>query len=102
MILAPYIYHVGSSNIIIQASVAGKPVLGTDFGLLGKIIKEYRLGITVNVNDIRDISQGIKRFLEDPNGHHDPEFMKRFAAINSKRNFAKTVWEGVFNSIKDR
>lgn len=41
----PYISHYGSSNILSKASKAAKPVIASDFGLIGKNVKHNNLGL---------------------------------------------------------
>ena len=93
--LALYLYHVGSSNIVVQASVAGRPVFGTDFGLVGENIRRYKLGIAVDINDVNEVSNGIRFFLDTISEPFDKVLMNRFAKINTKKNFASTIFSNV-------
>jgi len=95
VVLALYLYHVGSSNIVVQASVAGRPVFGTDFGLVGENIRRYKLGIAVDINDVNEVSNGIRFFLDTISEPFDKVLMNRFAKINTKKNFASTIFSNV-------
>lgn len=49
----------GSSGILGKASVARKPVIGPREGLIGKLIREYNLGIQIDTKDPRAIASAL-------------------------------------------
>lgn len=101
VVLAVYPTHVGSSNIIIQACVAGKPILGSNFGVVGRTIKERKLGVIVDMESSKDINRGIKKILDNYEVSYDKECMQDFALINTRKNFAKTIFDKIFNHLPD-
>lgn len=96
VILAPYQHHVGMSGIINRAAAAGKPVLASDYGLMGEITRRYKLGLAIDSTNTKAITQGLTQFLTNsPDRYSDFNLMREFALKNSPENFADTI----FNSI---
>ncbi|MBE9028905.1 glycosyltransferase [filamentous cyanobacterium LEGE 11480] len=56
-ILAPYQRHVGMSGIVLQAAAARKPVLASDYGLIGQIVSDNNLGYLVDSSSPSAIAQ---------------------------------------------
>lgn len=93
LILAPYQRHVGMSGILILAATAQKPVLSSNYGLMGELIRRYRLGLAVDTTAPKNIAQGLTQFLsmsEDEMG--DRLQMKKFAEQNSSDIFAEVIF----------
>lgn len=64
VVLLPYQRdHVGSSNMLVRAAIAGVPVLGTDHGLIGKLIGRHRLGDTMDSTDPDAIASSLRRLV---------------------------------------
>lgn len=95
VVLAVYPTHIGSSNIIVQACVAGKPILGSNFGVVGKTIEERSLGEIVNMSSSKDINKGIINLLKPRELSYSKKNMQDFADINTPENFAKTIFEHI-------
>ena len=82
-ILAPYQRHVGMSGILVRAAAAQKPVLSSDFGLMGEITRLYELGLTVDSSIPAQIAEGLCRFLQtNPINLCNPNKMNQFAQMN--------------------
>lgn len=96
VILAPYQRHVGMSSILVRAAAAQKPVLSSDYGLMGEIARRYRLGVTVDTTKPEAIAQGLSQFiLESPEQLCDHEQMKLFAEQNTAEKFASTIFQNI-------
>ncbi|NES18729.1 MAG: glycosyltransferase [Symploca sp. SIO3E6] len=94
VILAPYQRHIGMSGILVRAAAAQRPVLSSNYGIMGEIVKRYHLGITVDSTVPAEIAQGLARFLlEAPANFCDFSQMKDFALQNSAEKFAKTIFQ---------
>jgi glycosyltransferase involved in cell wall biosynthesis len=94
LVLAPYQRHVGMSGILLLAAAAGKPVLSSDYGLMGEIVRRYRLGITVDSTIPDEIAQGLIRCLRLPaQALVDPDLIQSFAAQHSAEHYARTIFE---------
>lgn len=96
VILAPYQRHVGMSSILVRAAAAQKPVLGSDYGLMGEIVRRYRLGVTVDSTNPEALANGLSKFLlESPDELCDRQQMKTFAEQNSAEKFASTIFQNI-------
>lgn len=98
LILAPYQRHVGMSGILLLAAAAGKPVLSSDYGLMGEIVRRYRLGITVDSTVPDEIAQGLIRCVTSPSQVLvDLARIQSFAAQHSAERYARTIFEQLGN-----
>jgi glycosyltransferase involved in cell wall biosynthesis len=94
VILAPYQRHLGMSGILVQAAAAEKPVLSSDYGLMGEITRRYSLGLTVDSAVPSEIAKGLTHFLfESPASLCDRLKMKQFAEQNTAEQFASTIFQ---------
>lgn len=59
-VLAPYQHWDGPSGILPWAAGAGKPVIIQNFGLLGALTKDYKLGIAIDVTNPQSLADAIK------------------------------------------
>ncbi|MCP2728628.1 glycosyltransferase [Limnofasciculus baicalensis] len=94
VILAPYQRHIGMSAILVRAAAADKPVLSTNYGLMGEIVKRDKLGLTVDASVPAEIAKGLTEFiLKTPSELCDISSMKDFAEQNSAERFASTIFQ---------
>lgn len=92
VVLAPYQKHIGMSGILIWAAAAQKPVLSSNYGLMGELVRRYRLGLAVDSSCPAEIAQGLAQFLQVPVATlGDSQQMRLFAAQNSAEQFAQTL-----------
>lgn len=85
--LALYHKHFGMSAIMVRAAAAQKPLISSNFGLMGKIVVEKELGITIN-NDLRD---KLEMLLDNRTSIGNKEKMKAFAELNQAENYAQVI-----------
>ncbi len=94
-VVLPYIDHYGSSGILAHAAAYGKPVIASDFHLLGERVKEYGLGLTFRNNDAESLKHALAQAA----------LMNRNDLLTIKHNldkFARTCTTDAFKSaIKD-
>jgi glycosyltransferase involved in cell wall biosynthesis len=96
IVLAPYQRHIGMSGILLQAAVAGKPVLSSNFGLMGEIVRKYHLGLGIDSSKSSEIAMALTKFLDRSYvKQFDAEKMKNFANENSADKFSSII----FNKI---
>lgn len=62
-VVLPYIDHYGSSGILAHAAAYRKPVISSDFHLLGKRVKEYGLGLTFKNNHAESLKHTLAQAL---------------------------------------
>ncbi len=87
VVLATYQRHMGSSSALIRAALAGKPVLSSDYGLMGEIVRRRRLGVTVNTEDPEAVAAKIGEVIDsDLSSLLDLEEATRFAAEHSQEH----------------
>jgi glycosyltransferase involved in cell wall biosynthesis len=98
IVLAPYQQHVGMSGILLQAAAAGKPVLSTNYGLMGELVRRYRLGRTVESRTPVKIAHSLVDCLtQDSQDWSDRTQMQAFAAQNSPERFASTILQSLIS-----
>lgn len=92
VVLALYQHHVGSSGILLWAAATGKPVLASDYGLMGEVVRQHRLGVTVDSTDTSAIATELSHFLEQSTV---PSFLPtaatQFASENSTGAFVRLL-----------
>ncbi len=94
VILAPYQRHVGMSGILLLAAAAGKPVLSSNYGLMGEMVRRYNLGLAVDSTLPAEIASGLSRMLVAPKEELcDRTKQQYFAEENSAEKFAQTIFE---------
>ncbi len=65
VILTTYQKHMGSSSALIRAALAKRPVLSSDYGLMGDVVRRRQLGLTIDTTQPEEIVRGITAFLDD-------------------------------------
>jgi glycosyltransferase involved in cell wall biosynthesis len=92
-IAAPYQKHVGMSGILLQAAAVQKPVISSNYGLMGEMVRRYSLGLTVDTTNSVEIAEGLTQLILEPvDKLCDRERMKSFVQQNSAEQFAKTIF----------
>ncbi len=80
--------------MLVRAAAAGKPVLASNYGLMGELVHQRSLGITVDSTQASQIAKGISLFLEgEPTEMFDRQSAAQFAGENEALCFARVVWE---------
>lgn len=98
VVLAPYQQHVGMSGVLLLAAATQKPVLSSDYGLMGELVRRYQLGLTVDSTSSHEICQGLIHFLtHSPQDLCQPALMKSFAEQNSAEQFAQVIFSHLKN-----
>jgi glycosyltransferase involved in cell wall biosynthesis len=90
--LLPYVEHYGMSRVLFEAAYAGTPILSHDRGLIGKLVRENGLGVTVDCEDPGELRQTILRLA----GRRGVEYqysdrLRAFADRHSEDRFAENV-----------
>ena len=102
LVLLPYIGHTGSSGILVRSAVAGKPVIGTNTGLIGKYIRDYQLGLGVTSSDPSEIAAGLLMWLNSPDRFPFNESRSNeFASIHSAKQFSKTILDQIYGESNE-
>jgi glycosyltransferase involved in cell wall biosynthesis len=92
IVLAPYQRFVGSSGVLLWAARAARPVLAQDFGLVGRLTRDHRLGAVADSRDPAAIARTIERMIATgPQSFIDTAAARRFAAARTPERFAAIV-----------
>jgi len=92
VILAPYQRFVGSSGVLLWAARAGRPVLAQDYGLVGRLTREHRLGLAVDSCSPLALSAAITQMAQlGPSSFVDVASAHAFAASQTPARFAAAV-----------
>ena len=98
VVLAIHQKHIGMSGSLVLAAGYQKPVLSSNYGLMGEIVNQYNLGLTIDSTIPQEIARGLQQFLltsADSIGNRDS--MTKFAQQNSAVNFASTIFKSLAN-----
>lgn len=95
LVLMLYQNHVGMSSVLVRASISKKVVLGTHYGLLGKLIQSMHLGLVVDAQSPIQIAEQLEQYLNLGIGY-SKEQMEKMEQENSEKAFADTLYEGLF------
>lgn len=97
VVLAIYQRHVGMSGILVRAAIAQKPVLSSDYGLMGAVVKRYQLGKTIDATQPTEIAHSIGELLVTPLERvGDRDLMQQFGQQNAPERFAETVFRSIW------
>lgn len=89
----PYVGHLGSSGVLVRAAHAGKPVIASDYGVVGAHVNRYGLGLTVDTNTPEALAEALARWLDHPETlPYNAESAARFAQANTGEAFARTLF----------
>ncbi|NEP19316.1 MAG: glycosyltransferase, partial [Leptolyngbya sp. SIO4C1] len=100
-VLATYQKHVGMSNILIRAALAQKPVISSNYGLMGEVTRRFGLGLTVNSARPTEIALALTRCMTDKTeplcNLIDTE---QFGKQNSAERFSQVIFQHLLKSAQ--
>lgn len=91
VILAPYINHKGSSGTLYWAAAFEKPVIAQDYGLVGREVREFDLGLTVEVGVPQALAAAIERFVRGAVSGRDAEKVRTFHQGHTRTEFGTRI-----------
>jgi glycosyltransferase involved in cell wall biosynthesis len=62
----PYPAHQGMSRVLLEAAVAGTPLVVHDYGLLAYLVRYHRMGVVVDARDPRALREALVAMTTDP------------------------------------
>jgi len=101
VVLAPYQRTEGSSGVIGHAANYNCPVIGSQTGLIGSLIREYDLGRAVDATRPEAIRAAIQHYLHTPTPTSGTKGMHRYVRERSPQAFSKTFFAGLKRSEHD-
>ena len=97
VILAPYQRFVGSSGVLTWAAAQRRPVIAQQYGLVGALVRDYRLGIATDTSDPSRIADAIVEVAD--RGRFDSVVAKArwadFLVGRTAEEFAACVFAGM-------
>lgn len=93
VVLAPYQRFVGSSGILLWAAAAGRPVISQDYGLVGRLVRDHRLGMSVDTSDAPMLTSALALAIEEGSAAlgGDAAAMAVYASQQQPAAFANAV-----------
>lgn len=98
LVLLPYRRPEYSSGVLAIAAREKRPVLGPECGLLGRLIRTYRLGVTVPIN-ARSLSAALSGIIRG-NPPFDERRAETFTFRNRPEAFARTLLDAVLETLR--
>ncbi|MCU0549098.1 MAG: glycosyltransferase [Leptolyngbya sp. Prado105] len=89
-VLALYQKHVGMSSILLHAAAAEKPVISTDYGLMGAITQKYQLGWAIDSTNPAQIARSLSRAVDQSIACHQAS-QQQFVAENQVDQFVNAL-----------
>lgn len=96
-IALPYISHYGSSGILPIAAAAKRPVIASDYHMLGQSVTQNQLGIVFKNGNTDSLIKGlleISSFSKNKIASYTPN-LTQFAQANSKKAFKEAFIHGI-------
>lgn len=94
-VLAPYQKHVGMSGLLMQAAVANKPILASDYGLVGQLVREHRLGLTYDSASPAAIARCLTIAINSQEENIDVDKARAFVQQNVSSAFSQKIFDTV-------
>jgi glycosyltransferase involved in cell wall biosynthesis len=92
VVMLPYLNHAGMSGVQLIAAAHRRPVISQAFGPMGRLTREYQLGLTTEPSDPVALAGAMRRFLgEGPSPGFDPKVAYALAKQQSHEKFAETL-----------
>jgi glycosyltransferase involved in cell wall biosynthesis len=96
VILAPYQRQIGMGSTLLRAASARKPVITSNYGLVGEMTRQYRLGAAIDSTVPSEIARAIiQLFSEQGSSQIDVEKMNYLAEQNSVEKFTQTIFDNI-------
>ena len=92
LIATLYQRHIGMSAVLVRAAAAGKPVLSSNYGLIGQLVRTWNLGQAVDAENPVIVADALATFGQS-NWPADTTAMKQFAEQNQASQYAKVIFD---------
>lgn len=96
LVLVTYQRHVGSSNVLVRAAASSKPVIASDFGVVGEHVRRLELGMAIDTTRPEKIAGAISQFVESASDFpFNATTAKQYGYENSDIEFARTIFSSM-------
>jgi D-inositol-3-phosphate glycosyltransferase len=85
-VVLPYIRFESQSGVLLRAYAHKKPVIVSDIGAMGELVRSDQVGIAVQPNDEKSLSSAINEILKNQN---------KFSSFYTSRLQAKYNWKHI-------
>lgn len=89
-VTATYPRHIGSASLVLRAAAAGRRVVASNFGWIGRMMATMPLGISCDVSNPEELTAALRRALDDVAPLDPTPRIRRWLAFNSPENFQLT------------
>lgn len=93
VLLAPYVRTEGSSGLVGHAARVRRPLIGPDTGLIGELIRRYRLGAAVDTSRSDAVADALRRGLRGE--LHVGDAANAYVAERTPQRFAAHILDPV-------
>jgi glycosyltransferase involved in cell wall biosynthesis len=95
LVAVPYPDYGLLSGTLLEAVIAGRPVIASNFGWSGMMCQRFGLGWCCPMHDIEQFSATLKTALEGASAYVPPIAAQRLIEFHRPTNFAKSWLKGV-------
>lgn len=89
--LITYTNFHGSSRVLLEAAAAGTPVVATERGLIGHLVRQYNLGAAVDCDDPKALRSAILHYTRSNGPATHSPYLRRFVARYSPERWRAAV-----------
>lgn len=91
-VLALYQRHIGMASVVVRAAVSGKPLLASDYGYLGHLVRSEQIGLVADSTSPPAVAHLLGQVLSQGLSY-SADNLKRLADANSDESFARTIFD---------
>lgn len=92
LIVTLYQRHIGMSAVLVRAATARRPVLSSDYGLMGQLVKTKGLGRAVDAENPVAVAEALATFGQE-SWPVDTNEMQSFARQNQANEYAGVIFD---------
>lgn len=93
LVVTPYPLHIGSASIVIRAAAQRRPVLASNFGWLGQIVPQFKLGTVCDVMNQAAFADAFATSMNQTDDYVQSDEARRFVEFCAVSNF-QSHWVG--------
>lgn len=91
----------GSSGVLYQAISSDIPVIGQDYGLIGRYVAKHNLGVTVSPNHKKQVVAGIRNLLGSSVDYSkESKSRKTLKELHSPTTHCEVVFKSLLSSVR--
>jgi hypothetical protein len=99
LVMIPYQRHVGMSGVLVRAAAAGVPVLASDYGLVGALVQQHRLGWVLDSRQSATFAEMLTAFFRQTlPPTFDAGRAQCFAESHAGSKFSNVLLEGILGN----